>query len=165
MHAQCKLSEEKGKFCFLRAFSKNDLKTGFLFRSAEKKLKEKLGKNSRKMKKNSRKIEKTQGKRTIFTFSWVNKEICRKKSRIFEKNLWFLLENSRIFAEKLKNFQKYSISGKFIYTGCLYYSEKGSLAYFAVNSCFLGYSTPPSRKLGKWPKKPGIPGKFPSRES
>merc|ERR1712102_150163 len=26
MHAQCKLSGEKGKFCFLRAFSKNVLK-------------------------------------------------------------------------------------------------------------------------------------------
>ena len=26
MHAQCNLSEEKGKFCFLRAFSKNVLK-------------------------------------------------------------------------------------------------------------------------------------------
>ena len=26
MHAQCKLSVEKGKFCFLRAFSKNVLK-------------------------------------------------------------------------------------------------------------------------------------------
>ena len=30
MHAQCKLSGEKGKFCFLRAFSKNVLKRQFI---------------------------------------------------------------------------------------------------------------------------------------
>ena len=33
------------------------------------------------------------------------------------------------FTEKLKKFQKYSISGKFIYFGCLNYGEKGSLLY------------------------------------
>ena len=41
MHAQCKLSGEKGKFCFLRAFSKNVLKRQmiiFYFANCQKKL-------------------------------------------------------------------------------------------------------------------------------
>ena len=33
------------------------------------------------------------------------------------------------FTEKLKKFQKYSISGKFIYTGSLNCGEKGSLRF------------------------------------
>ena len=43
---------------------------------------------------------------------------------IFAGELKDLTENLNNLTEKLKKFQKYSMSGKFIYSGCLYYGEK-----------------------------------------
>ena len=112
------------------------LRQASVFARQKKKLKEKLGKNSRKMEKNSRKmeknsrkIEKTPGNSKIFTFSLKNEEICTTKSNNFEENPMNFAGKLKNFTEKLKKFQKYSISGKFIYSGCLNYGEKGSPAW------------------------------------
>ena len=79
------------------------------------------------MEKNSRKIEKTQGKSKIFTFSLKNEDFCTTKSKIFGEKPMIFAGKLKNFTEKLKKFQKYSMSGKFIYSGCLYYGEKVSL--------------------------------------
>ena len=85
-------------------------------------------KNSRKnLAKTQEKWRKTQGKSKIFTFSLKNEEICTTKSKIFGEKPMIFAGKLKNFTEKLKKFQKYSMSGRFIYSGCLYYCEKGSL--------------------------------------
>ena len=79
---------------------------GFLFRSAGKKLKEKLGKNSRKLGKNSRKLEKnsrkigkTPGKSKIFA-------IFLRKWRNLQKEIKYFGENPMILAGKTQEFYR-----------------------------------------------------------